>query len=113
MYEEIILYMTRKEFEESNPDHYKGQTLPAAYRLEDESVWQRKDVSDMYPEIVQYYMEKGISDIRIMPCSPVDEDVLYINGKFKSYCRMPFEWKCREDLPPEDMSPKAKQRREK
>lgn len=105
------MFMTRKEYEARNPECKAAETLPAAYRLEDESVWKREDVSEMYPEIVEYYKTKGITEIRIMPCGPVDEDVLYIEGKFKSYCRQRFEWMDRADLGPEDLRPKAKQRR--
>lgn len=104
------MYTTREDFEKDYPEYYKDQTLPVAYRLNDESVWERDNVSEHYPEIVEYYNAKGITDIRIMPCGPVDEDVLYINGKFKGYCRKPFEWKMQEDLPSEEHLPKAKQR---
>jgi hypothetical protein len=89
------------------------ETLPAAYRLDDESVWDRDDVSEMYPELVDYWKSKGATDIVVMPCGPVDEDVLYIHGKFQGYCRMPFEWKLREDLTQDERPPKAKQRRTK
>ncbi len=102
------MYTTREEVEAANPEYYKGQVLPAAYRLNDESVWKRDDVSEHYPEIVEYYKSKGITDIRINPCGPVDEDVLYINGEFRGYCRQPFEWKMREDLTQEDYPPKTK-----
>ncbi len=105
------MHTTREEVEEANPDYYKNQTRPAAYRLNDEEVWKRDDVSELYPEILEYYRAKGITDIRIMPCGPVDEDVLYVNGQFRGYCRMPFEWKMREDLTQEDYPPKAKRRK--
>lgn len=33
--------MTREDFEKSNPEVVLNQVLPAAYRLNDESVWQK------------------------------------------------------------------------
>lgn len=90
------------------------ETLPAAYRLNDESVWKRDDVSEMYPEIIEYYKSKGITDVRIKPCGPVDEDVLYVEGKFKGYCRQRFEWTDPaewSELAPEDQPRKGKIRK--
>lgn len=104
------MFMSRKEFECNQLELTDNETLPAAYRLGDESVWARDNVCEMYPEIIEYFEAKGITDIRIMPCGPVDEDVLYVNGKFKGYCRQKFEWMDRSDLGPEDFRPKAKQR---
>lgn len=86
------------------------ETLPAAYRLNDESVWKRDDVSEMYPELVEYWKSKGATTIVVTPCGPVDEDVLYIDGQFKGYCRVRFEWKLREDLTQEECPPKAGKR---
>lgn len=70
----------------------ENETLPAAYRFSDKSIWDRNNVADLYPEIVQYWSERGITNICIMPCSPVDEDCLYLNDKWYSYCRYPYEW---------------------
>lgn len=89
----------------------ENETLPAAYRFNDESIWDRDNVAELYPEIVKYWSERGITNIRIMPCGPVDEDCLYLNGKWYSYCRHPYEWMQRQDLTEEIKSPKAKQRR--
>lgn len=74
------------------------ETFPAAYRLNDEEVWGHTNVISMYPEIFYYWSDKGFSDIRVVPCGPVDEDCLYLNGKWYSYCRFPHEWMKREDL---------------
>lgn len=87
------------------------ETLPAAYRADDESVWNEYSVNSYYPEIMAYWWDKGFRDIRISPCGPVDEDCLYLNGKWKSYCRHPYEWMQPEDLFDELKPPVAKQRR--
>lgn len=87
------------------------EVLPAAYRLEDEEVWERADVLEMYPTIRDYWVSKGFTDIRIMPCAPVDEDCLYLDGKWHSYCRHPFEWMQPEDLCAELKPRSAKKRR--
>lgn len=70
----------------------ENETLPAAYRFNDKSIWDRDNVAELYPEIVKYWSERGITNIRIMPCGPVDEDCLYLNDKWYSYCRHPYEW---------------------
>lgn len=62
------------------------ETLPAAYRLQDETVWDRENVLDMYPAIRNYWVSKGFTDIRIVPCGPVYEDCLYLDGKCRSSC---------------------------
>lgn len=87
-----------------------NETLPAAYRFNDESIWDRDNVAELYPEIIQYWSEKGISNIRVMPCGPVDEDCLYLNGKWYSYCRHSYEWMKSEDLCAELKPQPAKQR---
>lgn len=74
------------------------ETLPAAHRFHDERLWQKDDVSDLYPEILAYWMLNGFTNIKIVPCAPVDEDCLYLNDKWYSYCRHPYEWMQREDL---------------
>lgn len=89
------------------------ETLPAAYRLESEAVWGEQDVLDMYPTIRNYWVSKGFTDIRIMPCRPVDEDCLYLDGKWHSYCRHAHEWMQPEDLCAELKPRPAKQRRRK
>ncbi|MCJ8478824.1 hypothetical protein MOO17_12405 [Escherichia coli] len=86
------------------------ETLPAAYRLNDERVWEWTDVSCFYPEIVQYWRAKGCVVV-INPCGPVDEDCLYLDGKWHSYCRWPFEWMLNEDLPEGWEYPKVKERK--
>lgn len=89
----------------------QGETLPAAYRLNNENVWNYENVLDMYPAIRNYWVSKGFTDIHIMPCRPVDEDCLYLDGKWYSYCRYPHEWMQREDLCDELKPRPAKQRR--
>lgn len=74
------------------------ETLPVAERMEDEKFWMWEDVTSFYPEIVEYWESKG-AVVRITPCGPVNEDCLYLNGKWFSYCRWPFEWKLAVDLP--------------
>lgn len=89
------------------------ETLPAAYRLNDEGIWGHTNVINMYPEIFYYWSDKGCSDIRVMPCGPVDEDCLYLNGKWHSYCRFPHEWMQRGDLCEELLPPLPKAKRRK
>ena len=89
----------------------QGETLPAAYRLDDEDVWEWDDVLDMYPAIRCYWGNKGFTDIRVNPCGPVDEDCLYLDGKWHSYCRFAHEWMQPEDLCAELKPRPAKQRR--
>lgn len=68
------------------------------------------DVTKMYPEIVKYWLEKGMprQHIEIRSCPSVDEDCLYLYGRWKGYCRLPMEWKSRKDLKSEETPPKAK-----
>lgn len=87
------------------------ETLPAAYRLQMDEVWGSPNVVDMYPEILAYWTSKGFKDIRVTPCGPVDEDCLYLDGKWYSYCRYPYEWMQREDLCDELKPPVAKKHR--
>lgn len=84
---------------------------PYAYHVQNENAWDLSDVKDYYPEIVEYWNSKGISNICIAPCGPVDEDCLYLNDKWYSYCRHPYEWMQPEDLCDELKPPKGKQRR--
>lgn len=67
------------------------------------------DVKKKYPEIVSYWIEKGMpkQHIEIHSCPSVDEDCLYLYGKWKGYCRHPMEWKMWKDLKEEEKSPKA------
>lgn len=87
-----------------------NETLPYAYYVNNEDAWTLYDVKDYYPEIVEYWNSKGILDIRIEPCGPVDEDCLYLNGEWFSYCRHPHEWMQSEDLC-EHIKPTIRQRR--
>lgn len=68
------------------------------------------DVTKLYPEIVKYWLEKGMprQHIEIRSCPSVDEDCLYLYGKWKGYCRLPMEWKMWKDLKEKEMPPKAK-----
>lgn len=68
------------------------------------------DVSSNYPEIVAYWLDKGMpkQHIEILSCPDANEDCLYLYGKFHSYCRTPFEWKIFKDLTPKEKPPKAK-----
>lgn len=74
------------------------EVLPVAYRLRGDEVWESPNVVSEYPDIQEYWTMKGFTDIRIVPCQPVDEDCLYLNGKWYSYCRFPHEWMQPEDL---------------
>lgn len=87
------------------------EVLPVAYRANDETLWDEKDVLPMYPVIESYWRSLGFTDLKIVPCGPVDEDCLYICGKWYSYCRFPHEWMQREDIVDWLAPPKAKQRR--
>lgn len=90
------------------------ETLPAAYRLNDEKIWEWVDASCFYPEIVEYWTAMG-KVVRISPCGPVDEDCLYLDDKWHSYCRWPFEWMLEKDLPEgwEYPGPKTPAKRQK
>lgn len=70
------------------------------------------NVSDNYPEIMSYWMEKGMpkQHIEILSCPAVNEDCLYLYGRFHSYCRMPFEWKMQKDLTSKEKPPHVKLR---
>lgn len=70
---------------------------PYAYHVQDESAWDLDDVRHYYPEIVGYWNSKDVFDTRINPCGPVDEDCLYLNDEWYSYCRYPYEWKHKDD----------------
>lgn len=61
---------------------------------------EKVDVSDNYPEIITYWLEKGMprQHIEILSCPAVNEDCLYLYGRFQSYCRKPMEWKLWKDL---------------
>lgn len=74
-----------------------GEKIPYAYFIGDEAGWEEENVSHYYPEIVSYWKDKGITDIRVKPCGPVDEDCLYLNGQWSGYCRHEYEWKIKED----------------
>lgn len=87
------------------------ETFPAAQRFHDDKLWERDDVSDLYPEIIEYWRLQGFRNIKITPCGPVDEDCLYIEDKWYSYCRHPYEWMKREDLCDELKPPVAKRQR--
>lgn len=89
------------------------ETLPAAERLDCEDLWDFQDVNFAYPDILLYWGRRGVTDIKIMPCRPVNEDCLYLNGKWYSYCRHEFEWKKPEDLSEEEAPPKAKARKQR
>lgn len=70
----------------------------------------KTNVSETYPEIVRYWKEKGMPEqhIEILSCPSVEEDCLYLYGRFHSYCRTPAEWKMWKDLTEEEKPPKAK-----
>jgi len=69
-----------------------------------------KNVKKRYPEIVRYWIEKGMPEqhIEIHSCPSVGEDCLYLYGRWKGYCRKPMEWKLWKDLKEEEKPPKAK-----
>ena len=90
---------------------HPGEVLPAAYRLMDDEVWEASNVVAEYPDIYEYWVMKGFTDIRIAPCQPVDEDCLYLNGKWYSYCRFPHECMQPEDLCDELKPPVGKRNR--
>lgn len=68
------------------------------------------DVTKLYPEIVKYWLEKGMprQHIEVRSSPSIDEDCLYLYGKWKGYCRVPMEWKLWKDLKENERPPKAK-----
>jgi hypothetical protein len=68
------------------------------------------DVTILYPEIVKYWIGKGMpkKHIEVHSCPSVDEDCLYLYGRWFGYCRKPMEWKLWKDLTNEEKPPKSK-----
>lgn len=58
------------------------------------------DVKHLYPEIVEYWISKGMPEqhIEITSSPYIEEDVLYLYGRFFGYCRNENEWKQLRDL---------------
>ena len=58
------------------------------------------DVKHLYPEIVEYWVSKGMPEqhIEITSSPYIEEDVLYLYGRFFGYCRNENEWKQLKDL---------------
>lgn len=58
------------------------------------------DVKHLYPEIVEYWISKGMPEqhIEITSSPYIEEDVLYLYGRFFGYCRNENEWKQLQDL---------------
>lgn len=70
------------------------------------------NVTKLYPEIRAYWISKGMpkQHIEIFSSPNIDEDCLYLYGKWYGYCRKPMEWKIWKDLDENEKPPKAKMR---
>ena len=68
------------------------------------------NVKELYPEIVSYWIEKGMPEkhIDIVSNPSVEEDCLYLYGRFQGYCRLPMEWKMWKDLEVGEKPPAVK-----
>lgn len=69
------------------------------------------DVTRMYPEIMEYWMEKGYlpEEIKIISVQSVNEDQLYLKGKrFSKSCRTSQHWKYFSDLTLGELSDEQK-----
>lgn len=66
------------------------------------------DISEKFPEIVGYWLDKGMprQHIEIFSGENKDDADLYLYGRKHGSCSSPADWKLKKDLKPEEQGRK-------